>query len=116
MSLGFIYIFLYRARKKSLCTCAKRLLHCAGSEKVIYMCIYIYIYICVCVPVLYHSLLIHLQVPTSLYIQNEGPWYPFIHCEFHSHLHLTSDRYTGNLCSLYIIVIIISSLPINVIN
>ena len=112
---GFhLYIFIQGKEKVPVHLRKKVAALCWKWESHIY--VYIYIYIYVCVPVLYHSLLIHLQVPTSLYIQNEGPWYPFIHCEFHSHLHLTSDRYTGNLCSLYIIVIIISSLPINVIN
>lgn len=35
---SWFHLFLYRAREKSLCTCAGRVLHGAESEKVIYIC------------------------------------------------------------------------------
>lgn len=103
---GFHLYILYRARRKSLCTCAKRLLHCAGSEKIIYMCPGI-------VPFTTDS-----SAHSNFTLHPE--WRPLV--PIHSlwiPLSPTSHFWQvhRNLCSLYIIVVVIvSSLPINEIN
>lgn len=98
------FIFIQGKGKVPVHLCRKGAARCWKWKSHIYMSRYCIIHYCFICKFKFH------------FTSNKDPWYPFIHCDFHSHLHPTSDRYTGNLCSFCIIVIILTSLPINVVN
>jgi len=77
---------ILQRERKVLYTCTRRVFHCIVFE-VDTSC------------ALYRGTVPFVSAPSAsssfVYLQHKSSWYPFIHCDFHSHQYPTSDRCKG---------------------